>query len=86
MKGFKVVDYISFPFPKLAWRNQIDRLQFGDSQIEGRWTSFLQFRRFSICRGGLQEKTPLRLGKISSTERLMQPLSRRNFRKSQRWR
>ncbi len=28
MKGFKVVDYISFPFPKLAWRNCIDRPQF----------------------------------------------------------
>ena len=25
MKGFKVADYISFPFPKLAWRNCIDR-------------------------------------------------------------
>ena len=24
MKGFKVVDYISFPFPKLTWRNCID--------------------------------------------------------------
>ena len=22
MKGFKVVDYISFPFPKLSWRNR----------------------------------------------------------------
>jgi hypothetical protein len=28
LKGFKVVDYISFPFPKLAWRNCIDRMQF----------------------------------------------------------
>ncbi len=28
MKGFKGVNYISFPFPKLAWRNCIDRLQF----------------------------------------------------------
>ena len=25
MKGFKVVDYISFPLPKLSWRNCIDR-------------------------------------------------------------
>lgn len=25
LKGFKVADYISFPFPKLAWRNCIDR-------------------------------------------------------------
>jgi len=25
MKGFKVVVYISFPFPKLSWRNCIDR-------------------------------------------------------------
>jgi hypothetical protein len=27
MKGFKVVDYISFPFPKLSWRNCINRPQ-----------------------------------------------------------
>ena len=27
MKGFKVVDYISFPFPKLTWRNHIDLVQ-----------------------------------------------------------
>jgi len=25
LKGFKVVDYISFPFPKLSWRNRCDR-------------------------------------------------------------
>ena len=24
MKGFKVANYISFPFPKLAWRNCIN--------------------------------------------------------------
>ena len=27
MKGFKVVNYISFPFPKLSWRNRCNRLQ-----------------------------------------------------------
>ena len=30
MKGFKVVDYISFPLPKLSWRNCIDRGEFGE--------------------------------------------------------
>jgi len=25
MKGFKVVVYISFPFPKLSWRNRCNR-------------------------------------------------------------
>ena len=25
MKGFKVVNYISFPFPKLSWRNRCNR-------------------------------------------------------------
>jgi hypothetical protein len=29
LKGFKVVDYISFPFPKLAWRNCIGRTHEG---------------------------------------------------------
>jgi len=29
LKGFKVADYISFPFPKLAWRNCIARSEFG---------------------------------------------------------
>ena len=28
LKGFKVVDYISFPLPKLSWRNCIDRGEF----------------------------------------------------------
>jgi len=31
LEGFKVVDYISSPFPKLAWRNCIDRTEFGRS-------------------------------------------------------
>ena len=30
MKGFKVVSYISFSFPKLAWRNCIIRSRFLD--------------------------------------------------------
>jgi len=35
MKGFKVVDYISFPFPKLPWRNGIGlgaKAQFASSR------------------------------------------------------
>ena len=31
MKGFKVVSYISFSFPKLAWRNCINRREFASS-------------------------------------------------------
>lgn len=40
MKGFKVVDYISFPLPKLSWRNCIDRSKFGRSLRR----SFLEIR------------------------------------------
>jgi hypothetical protein len=29
MKGFKVVIYISFPFPKLSWRNRCNRRGLG---------------------------------------------------------
>ena len=31
LKGFKVVDYISFPFPKLSWRNRCDRRDLNQS-------------------------------------------------------
>ena len=31
MKGFKVVDYISFPFPKLSWRNRCDLCELASS-------------------------------------------------------
>ena len=42
MKGFRVVGYISFSFPKLAWRNCINRMafvstenRFGGSNLRG---------------------------------------------------
>jgi hypothetical protein len=32
MKGFKVVNYILFPFPRLSWRNRCDRVQYETDQ------------------------------------------------------
>ena len=47
MKGFKVVDYISFPFPKLSWRNCIDRTELATSLTRlGRDTACTK-----VCRG-----------------------------------
>ncbi len=37
MKGFKVVVYISFPLPKLAWRNRCDRCAFCRPRICPAW-------------------------------------------------
>jgi hypothetical protein len=56
MKGFKGVNYISFPFPKLAWRNGIDRrkllllVQFLWSDFS--WRRSLQFVARSARRRG----------------------------------
>ena len=33
MKGFKVVNYISFPFPKLSWRNRSNLAQLAEAGI-----------------------------------------------------
>ena len=33
MKGFKVVSYISFPLPKLSWRNRCDRRTLAGSSV-----------------------------------------------------
>ena len=35
LKSFRVVIYISFPFPKLAWRNRCNRLQFETGETAG---------------------------------------------------
>ncbi len=35
MKGFKVVNYISYPFPKLSWRNRCNLCEFEWQRIAG---------------------------------------------------
>ena len=57
---------------------------YDGQRILSGWTIFLQVGRYCICSGVCPKMTPLRLGKIPSSRRSMQPRARRNRSKSQR--
>ena len=66
MKGFKFVDYISFPLPKLAWRNCIDR---GDLDATFRRVGHLHYapnRRWLTPPGFIDRAISLLLVECSS--------------------
>ena len=68
----------------LARRGDKHRLDFSVAVRSGGWTSRRELRSMPSRRGVCQDDTPLQLTKSSSTERPMQPPSRRTSSSSQR--